>query len=444
MPGYGEEAALMKVLIVTARGLQLSAIGCYGNRWIETPALDQLASQSVVFDQHYADRADSGGARLSWRTGRYVFPGLAESLGPRSPAASDLLDTLRGADIFTCLIVDTSHPVPPEFASGWAKVESIEAGEDETGLERVIQAAQKRLNRLAQRESWLLWIDLATVLPPWAIPEEYLAPYFSAEEGEEQEDAEEEPEEVKEDPVEALEPLAEVAPGPIDPTDDTLFLRLQSSYAASVSYLDAGIGQLLETVDEMADGDEVLVLVTSDCGQALGEHGVVGPVRPWLHEEIIHLPLIFRLPTGAEAGRRVPALTQTVDLAPTLAAAFALALPGAHGLNLLPLARGEIEQVRDYACSGLEIGGTIEWALRTPEWSFHLPLSSAEGAVSGPRLYVKPDDRCEVNDVLQHHFEQSEHFEQTLRAFVAATRQDGPLQSPVLHEVETASGSEGP
>ena len=75
---------------------------------------------------------------------------------------------------------------------------------------------------------------------------------------------------------------------------------MRTTYGAAVTYLDAGIGQLLETLQDLKLADQTLVLVVSDCGQALGEHGLVGPIRPWLHEEIVHLPLLVRLPGMAE------------------------------------------------------------------------------------------------------------------------------------------------
>jgi arylsulfatase A-like enzyme len=424
----------MKVFMLTARGLQLAALGCYGNRWIETPALDGLAARGIVFDQHFADRADPPGARRAWRTGRYDFP-VPPGSAPTGSGGSDLLDALRQRGIHTHLIVDTSRPAPADFEAGWDKVEHIAASGEETALERTVQAAQKRLKRLAARNNWLLWVDLATPLPPWEVPEEFRAPYFTRKESDEgEEEDEEEAGEVENDLEEPLAPLTEVTPGSIDPEDDVLFLRLQSSYAAAVSYLDAGIGQLLETLDELSP--EVLVLVTTDCGGALGEHAVVGLVRPWLHEEIIHLPLLVRLPGAAGSGRRVLVLTQAVDLAATLAAAFGVSLPTSHGHNLLALARGEGQPVRTYACAGLEVGGAIEWALRTPDWAFLLPLPAPAGPPGEPRLYVKPDDRCEVNNVLQHHLELAEYLERSLRAFVAATRKEGPLEPPILRVAE--------
>ncbi|HEY7155261.1 MAG TPA: hypothetical protein VH575_14965, partial [Gemmataceae bacterium] len=171
----------------------------------------------------------------------------------------------------------------------------------------------------------------------------------------------------------------------------------------------------------------------SDVGPSLGEHGVVGPVRAEPHDEIIHLPLLVRLPGGAEAGRRVGALTQSVDLAAMLADWFQTPLPDAHGRSLLPLARGAIETIRPYACAGLQVGEAIEYALRTPEWAFLLPArSDADDGVRSPRLYVKPEDRWEVNDVLQHHLDLAEQLERTLRDFVTASCQPGPLRAPSL------------
>jgi hypothetical protein len=130
----------------------------------------------------------------------------------------------------------------------------------------------------------------------------------------------------------------------------------------------------------------------------------------------------------------VAALTQSVDLGPTLADFFGVGLEGAHGQSLLPLLGLEERAVRDYACMGLRVGTAVEWALRTRDWALLLPL--AEGA---PRLFARPADRCEVNDVVQHHLEHADALAATLRAFVSASTAPGPLVVPPLpaEEAET-------
>ena len=171
----------------------------------------------------------------------------------------------------------------------------------------------------------------------------------------------------------------------------------------------------------------------------LGEHGVVGLNRPGLHDELVHIPLIMRLPKGEQAGRRITALTQPVDLSPTLLDAFGLPPAVAQGHSLLPLAHGTAAQVRDYACSGLCVGETVEWrcARRNGPSCCHCTRQARAA-----QLYVKPDDRWELNDMVQHHPALAEHLDSVLRDFVEASRRAGPLQPPELRDVEASQVTE--
>jgi arylsulfatase A-like enzyme len=410
----------MKVLVITARGLRADYLGCYGNPRVETPALDALAANGVVFDRHFPADAEPTGARRAWRTGRYLFPGAT------GPDSADLVQLLNKHGVSTSLVVEESKSTLPAFAEGWQKVSIVPAANGETPLERAIDAARAALHKLGTAERWLLWVDLATALPPWDVPADFADHYFHDEVVEEDEDEEEEAIE-----VEPLTPLPDPPLGKIDPEDDTLYLRVQGSYSGAVTYLDAGVAELMRGV-----GDDVLVIVTSDAGFALGEHGFVGPGASWPAEATTQLPLVLRLPASALAGSRVPALTQAVDLAPTLAALFGIPLPEAHGHDLAPLIRGEIDSVRPYAVSWNVVDGRLGRALRTPDWSFVVPAAADGESVS--RLYVRPDDHWEVNDVRQHHLELTDALEQTLHDFETATRQPGPLLVPPLPETAPA------
>ena len=227
-----------------------------------------------------------------------------------------------------------------------------------------------------------------------------------------------------------MEPLLNPVPGPLPAPADESFQRLQFTYAAAVAYLDELVGSVCATLRDRNLADETLLLVTTDHGQALGEHGIVGSFRPWLHDELIHIPLLMRLPGGIGAGRSIAALTQSVDLHATLLDAFGVQAPPNHGYSLLPLARTETEDMRAFACSFLKLGEREEWALRTSEWAFILPVAQAiDDPVRGPQLYVKPEDRWEVNNVLQHHLDLGERLEAMLREFMAAPRRIG-LEKP--------------
>src|SRR5262245_3342902 len=192
----------MKVIVIAVDGLPAWALGAYGNDWIPTPNLDELAAQSIVFDHHFADVP----RRLS-----------REALG--------LPEGMR-------------------------------------------------------------WIDAPSLLPPWSIE---LGPDDDAD----------------------FEPLRDAKPGLLAPDDDETRQCLQGTFALIVRDLDAWLGQRLSEADI---DDDSLIILTSGRGQNLGEHGLVGEARPWLHEELVHLPLIVHLPNRSEGGRRVSHLTQTSDL----------------------------------------------------------------------------------------------------------------------------------
>ena len=432
----------MKVLVLVLKGLHCGPIGAYGNDGVGTLAIDRLAAEGVVFDQHYADAPDPAAARQSWLTGRYHLPTTHPA--PAAPVATDLLESFRAAEVFTALVAETEPPA--KFADAWDGVDIVTPPADEPALEAVLGAVNEALDELAEVDSWLLWVEFDTCVPPWRFPEEFFADVPAAEEDDaeaadddedDEDDAEVEDEADDEqagDEADELLPLTDPQPGPLgdDPDDDT-FLRLQETYAAAVRYVDAGIEHLLEGLE-----DDVTVVVTSDRGTVLGEHGMIGVPRPWLHEELLHVPLVVREPNRASAGRRVAALTQSLDLLPTLLDLFGIAIPPeVHGRSLVPLLRGDDTPVRDYACSGLQVGLAIEWALRTPEAAFLLPLQGEiEDAARPPQMYAKPEDRWEVNDVSQHHLELCDHFGQVLKAFAEAARQPGPLAAPELRDVE--------
>lgn len=410
----------MNALVIVARGLHLGYLGCYGNEWVETPALDRLAAEGVVFDQHYADQPDADGAQRAWQTGHYHLPALGEENEVRLPEAAHLFPSLAEQGAATFYISDSRGQPGSSIPADWQQVFLLEPAGANRGLpQQIPDALAKALSHLTASRHWLLRLDLGTLLPPWHTPEEFLDRYTSPGEEEERDTPL---------PVGADSTLCEP-----EETRDLAHQELQNRYAAAVTHLDTGIGQVLHECEQRGLLEEMLVLVTSDGGQKLGEDAMRrGPKRS-LHEESIHLPLLLRLPGKAEAGRRVFALTQSVDLLPTVFEAFGMPLPAAHGHSLLPLARGQGLPVRPYACTGLRAGDTVEWALRSPDWYFLLPVSSAP---SDPplesELYVKPDDRWEVNNVRQHHLEFAEQLEQTLRGFVDATRRPGPLRPPEL------------
>ena len=97
--------------------------------------------------------------------------------------------------------------------------------------------------------------------------------------------------------------------------DDAELARLRKLYALEVRHLDRSLGELFRFLQDNGLWDETAVFLTSDHGQAFGEHGTCfhGDV---LYEELIRVPLIVKAPCSGTVGRR--ALVSLIDLAPTI------------------------------------------------------------------------------------------------------------------------------
>ena len=216
-----------------------------------------------------------------------------------------------------------------------------------------------------------------------------------------------------------------------DVLSEAELFRLRRTYAGSVTLADHCLGELFEAMRRLGRMDDTLLIFTSDQGEPLGEHGFVRRFRPWLYEELIHTPLIVRMPGGQFGGIRHQALVQTVDLLPTIVSA--LGLPPivrdeapVHGHDLLPLIRGERTKVREYACMGMDVA---EFAIRTHLWHLIVPIENDPDEPRSTELYRKPEDRWDQNNVIDQHTEVAEHLELALRRFVEKLRNGGGEES---------------
>lgn len=91
-------------------------------------------------------------------------------------------------------------------------------------------------------------------------------------------------------------------------------------YDANVLYADEIFRRLVDALKEAGVYDEAIVIVTSDHGEAFWQHGHWGH-NDFLHEEMLRVPLIVKLPgQGAPRGRVVEGLASTIDVLPSLAA----------------------------------------------------------------------------------------------------------------------------
>jgi len=95
------------------------------------------------------------------------------------------------------------------------------------------------------------------------------------------------------------------------------FAVLSDLYDAEVATADASLPGLLEPLRQAGILDDTLVVITSDHGENLGEHGLLDH-KFSLHRTILHVPLVVRYPDRFEAGRTVAATVRLEDVMPTI------------------------------------------------------------------------------------------------------------------------------
>ena len=108
------------------------------------------------------------------------------------------------------------------------------------------------------------------------------------------------------------------------------------AYYASISFLDANVGRLLNALDRLGLSEQTIVVFMSDHGYLLGERGQW--MKQMLFERSARAPLIVSAPGVSAKGRPSPRVVEFLDLYPTLAELARLTPPsGLHGRSLVPL-----------------------------------------------------------------------------------------------------------
>jgi arylsulfatase A-like enzyme len=125
------------------------------------------------------------------------------------------------------------------------------------------------------------------------------------------------------------------------PTDEAAMRHLLTQYYGMISEVDAQIGRLRATLEEIGAWDDTLIVVTSDHGEQAGDHGLLQKLGYW--ESSYHVLGIVRDPEQPQAhGTVVDAFTENVDVMPTLCDAMGIEVPAqCDGVPLTPWLRGE-------------------------------------------------------------------------------------------------------
>jgi arylsulfatase A-like enzyme len=128
--------------------------------------------------------------------------------------------------------------------------------------------------------------------------------------------------------------------------------HIRKSYAAVLTMADIWLGKMLDKMDQLGIWKDTTVILTTDHGHLLGEHGYWAKNYMFDYQELVHIPLIICTPETADCSKRVKALTATIDIMPTLMELHGAQLPPyVQGKSLLHLLNSD-EQHHDAVLYG--------------------------------------------------------------------------------------------
>ncbi|MGQ9729852.1 MAG: sulfatase family protein [Candidatus Zipacnadales bacterium] len=307
--GLIRQRARPNIVLITTddMGIQL---GCYGDKRARTPYLDRLAEEGVLFEQAYVTQASCRPSRSSMFTGLYPHQNGQIGLSHRHYSMHEGMVTLpallKGAGYPTG-VIGKVH-VAPEVALPFDMPSPLKTGET------------REVARVAEAAATFIRED-----PD--IPFFLMVNYFD-------------PHRPHADQIAGLpvDPLtaADVVPLPFQGIDTPEVLAEVASYYNCNTRADAGIGMLMERVEQAGVADNTLVIVLGDNGPPFTR------AKTTCYEAGVRTPFIVRWPNRAQAGLRSQALISAVDILPTVCEAAGIDHPqDLAGQSLVPLLTGE-------------------------------------------------------------------------------------------------------
>jgi arylsulfatase A-like enzyme len=360
----------MRAVILMFDSLNRHMLSPYAETFVDAPNFARLAARATTFDNFYAGSMPCMPARREMHTGRYNF--LHRSWGPLEPFDDSMPEILGRQGVHTHLVSDHPHYWEDggatyhtryttwEFFRGqegdpWKGVVSNEvdqpgfAGfkkrltrqdavnrsymttEDQHSQTRTVDAGLEFIRTNAAADRWMLQLELFDPHEPFFTHAKYKDLYPHEYDG---------PEFDWPGYQKVSEPEAQVE-------------HARREYAALVSMCDASLGRVLDAMDEHDLWDDTLLIVNTDHGFLLGEHGWwAKSVQPWFNE-LVHLPMFVWDPRTRGRDDRRGALAQTIDIAPTVLRWFGIEpTPDMQGHDLADVLVVD-EEVRDAALFGI-------------------------------------------------------------------------------------------
>jgi arylsulfatase A-like enzyme len=272
------------VLLVTIDTLRADRVGCYGARSVRTPAMDALAAQGTRFENTLAQVPITLPSHAVILTGTYpMYNGERHYTSPSLPASVGLL-----AEAFQRHGYETAAFVSAfVLNSTWGLNRGFQTYDDHFAPQQyeirnpgnIERRAEETVGRLL---AWFQARGTGGAAPPFFVWLHLYDPHT-----------------------------------PYDPPEPFRSQYAGRLYDGEVAYADSQLVRLFDFLRKSGLYDRTLIVLLSDHGESLGEHGE-DEHGFFVYNAALRVPLIFKLPRGTGAPRVIRRLVGTIDVAPTL------------------------------------------------------------------------------------------------------------------------------
>lgn len=313
--GAAHRSSTRHVLLITIDSLRADALSAYGGTGVETPHLDALAHEGMLFERAYSPSSWTLPSLSSVMSG--VSPRVHLTTGPngRLPASMETLAERMAAAGYTTAAVGYNDFLNPQtgLGQGFEYYDAFPKNLlDKHSLGNALlyrwlgpRGETEELTRLAgdwmiehADEDFFFWLHYFDPHAFYTPPEPYRPPG---------------------DPPPGMTHgfylIAEGRKGELQHNDaERNWIR--ALYDGEVRFVDDSIGRLFARLEAMRLLDDTLIVVTSDHGEEFWDHERMEHGHT-LYDELLHVPLIVKLP-GESSGRRIPTGVSTGSLLPTV------------------------------------------------------------------------------------------------------------------------------
>jgi arylsulfatase A-like enzyme/tetratricopeptide (TPR) repeat protein len=329
------------ILLVTLDTTRANRLGCYGYADAETPALDALARDGVLFERCITPTAFTLPSHASIMTGRYPASHGVRINGDLAlaDAQTTLAERLSEAGYRTGAFIGAFV-----LDGRWGLKQGFDHYDDNFELKPGEQLDLAGVQRPGDKvvDAALAWLQQTDTRPFFAWVHLY-------------------------DPHTPYEPP--------EPWRSRLNDSLSHLYDGEIAFADSQVGRLLDWLASQGLDKKTIVIAVGDHGEGLGSHGEAEHGY-FVYEYAVHVPFIVRLPVGGFRGIRVPAQVRTIDLVPTLLELIGAGTPsGIDGESLTPLLGHPSREGPRFAFSEsmsppMQYGWSALYSIRTPAYKY--------------------------------------------------------------------------